>query len=294
VLLMETSENGEGFAMAVGGGSRVGEGGHFTLNNVSPGEYTLTASEMGPRRGDGDPERAETKIVVAGEDISGVTITGTKGAMIRGTVSFDTQPAGGSLQPGAVSVSAISKDPNTSPMFRFGGGARAALNDDWSFQLRAMSGPVLIRTMRIPPGYVLKGVFMGAQDVTDTGVSFKPGENVSGVQVVLTTRASSVNGTVTDDRGQPVTDYAAVIFAEDSAKWGFMSRFITMARPDQQGAFQAKQLPPGRYLAIAVDYIEDGEQTNPETLERLRGAATTFELGEGDQKTLALKVVKSY
>jgi Carboxypeptidase regulatory-like domain len=294
VLLMETSENGEGFTMSVGGGGRVGEGGHFTLNNVSPGDYTLSAGDMGPRRGDSDPERAETKIVVAGEDISGVTIIGTKGATIRGTVSLDTQPAGGSILPTSISVNVISKDPNASPMLRFGGGARDALNDDWSFELRPLSGPVLIRTMRTPPGYVLKGVFMGAQEVTDAGVTFKPGETVTGVQVVLTTKTTSVNGTVTDDKGQPVTDYAAVIFAEDSAKWGFMSRFITMARPDQQGAFQARQLPPGRYLAIALDYIEDGEQTNPETLERLRGSATSFDLGDGDQKALALKVVKSY
>jgi hypothetical protein len=34
--------------------------------------------------------------------------------------------------------------------------------------------------------------------------------------------------------------------------------------------------------------------TKSETLERLRGSATSFELGDGDQKALALKVVKAY
>ena len=148
--------------------------------------------------------------------------------------------------------------------------------------------------MRTPPGYTLKAVYFNNQDVTDSGINFKPGESISGVQVVLTAKSSTVSGSVTDARSQPVTDYAAIIFAEDSAKWGFMSRFVHMARPDQQGAFQVKDLPPGRYLAAAVDYLEEGEETNPETLERLRNSATPFALEEGDTKTLALKVVTQY
>lgn len=298
VTLIETMEGGgTNFMMSFGGGSRVNEGGHFTLSNMSPGDYTLSARQMGPGR-EADPESAETQITVGGEDISGVSLIGTKGTTIRGLVSFDTQPPAGSIKPSSISVNAIPRDSSGPGRFMFGPSERDALNDDWTFELRAMSGPVLIRPMRSPSGYVLKSVFLNGQDVTDTGIAFKPGDTIAGVQVVFTTKASSVSGSVTDGvtdgKGQPVTDYVVIIFAEDSAKWGFMSRFIAMARPDQQGAFQVKQLPPGRYLAIAVDYIEDGEQTNPETLERLRGAATGFELGEGDQRALALKVVTGY
>ena len=160
--------------------------------------------------------------------------------------------------------------------------------------MRAMRGPVLLRTGRTPPGYSLKAVYYNNQDVTDSGINFKPGESLSGVQVVLTAKSSMVSGSVTDARSQPVTDYAAIIFAEDSAKWGFMSRYVQMARPDQQGAFQVKELPPGRYLAAAVDYLEEGEETNPETLERLRNTATPFTLDEADAKALTLKVITQY
>ena len=91
-----------------------------------------------------------------------------------------------------------------------------------------------------------------------------------------------------------MTDYTTFVFADDPAKWGYMTRYIAMARPDQQGAFQVKNLPPGRYLAIAVPYLEDGEQSNPETLERMSGSATAFDLAEGDQKALALTIVSNY
>ena len=291
VSLIETSGDGEGFMMAFGGGNRVGENGHFTLANVSPGEYTITAREMGPGRAGEESETAETRLIVGGEDISGVSLIGTKGALIKGQVSFDVQQTMGSVKPSSVSMMVMQKDPGAGPGMFFGPGNRDTLNDDWTFELRAMKGPVLVRTMRTPPGYSLKGVYVNNQDVTDAGINFKPGESISGVQVVLTMKSSTVSGSVTDVRSQPVTDYAALVFAEDSAKWGFMSRFIHMARPDQQGAFQVKELPPGRYLAVAVDYLEDGEQTNPETLERLRNVATPFTLEEADAKALALKVV---
>jgi len=292
VSLIETSGDGGNFTMMSFGGNRVGENGHFTLTDVSPGEYTIAAREMGPGRDGDESETAEVKLVVSGEDISGVSLIGSRGATIKGQVSFDTQQPS-SLKPESVGVYVTPKDPTGGRGF-FGRGNRDTLNDDWTFDLRAMSGPVLLRTMRTPPGYSLKGVYYNNQDVTDSGINFKPGESLTGVQVVLTAKSCMVSGSVTDARSQPVTDYAAIIFAEDSAKWGFMSRYVHMARPDQQGAFQVKELPPGRYLAAAVDYLEEGEETNPETLERLRNTATPFTLGEADEKTLALKVVAQY
>ena len=58
VMLMEMSENGEGsFMMSFGGGGgRVGENGTSRSHNVSPGEYTLSAREMGPGRAGEDPK----------------------------------------------------------------------------------------------------------------------------------------------------------------------------------------------------------------------------------------------
>lgn len=293
VQLMETSgDAGGGFMMMFGGGSRVSESGHFTLSNVAPGDYTIMVREM--RAGaEEEAETAQAQISVGGDDLTGLLLVGTKGSVLTGQVLFDVPPPAGSVSPSAVAVNAMSKDPTAGPMM-FGPGMRDRVNDDWTFELRAMTSPILVRTFRTPPGYSLKAVYQNGQDVTDSGVTFRPGEAVNGLQVVLTAKAASVAGSATDDRGQPVTDYAAVIFAEDSARWGFMSRYLALARPDQQGAFEVKSLPPGKYLAAAVAYIEDGEETNPETLERLRGVATPFTLREGGTQALTLKVVNTY
>ncbi len=297
VQIVEDSSDGENMMMSrsFGPNNRVDGAGRFSIANVAPGEYTLMASEMRPPGEGADPEVAQAKITTGSEDLTGVTLIGSRGVIIRGTVAFDSQQSGGGgAKLSSVSLTAVPRNANATPAFRFGPGMRDTVNDDGTFELRASSTPVLIRTMRAPQGFLLKAVIAGGQDVTDSGVAFKSGETVTGVQVVLTSRSTAISGTVTDSKGDPASDYAVVVFAEDSAKWGFMSRYISMARPDQQGAFQVKQLPPAQYLVVAVPYLEDGEQTNPETLERLRPLATGLDLAEGDQKTLALKLTPNY
>ena len=64
-----------------------------------------------------------------------------------------------------------------------------------------------------------------------------------------------------------------------------------MQRPDQQGEFQIKGLPPGDYLIIAVDYVQDGMWNDPEYLESIRRHAERMTLKEGESRSISLKLV---
>jgi hypothetical protein len=99
---------------------------------------------------------------------------------------------------------------------------------------------------------------------------------------------TEVNGTVKDS-SQPVKDYTVVVFADEPQKWTLPnSRYVSGTRPDQEGRFQVKNLPPGGYYAVAVDYLAQGEWFDPDVLERLKPKATSFSIDEGETKTLAL------
>ena len=111
------------------------------------------------------------------------------------------------------------------------------------------------------------------------------------IQIVVTKRTTTVAGQVTNSQGLPAKDYSVVLFPDDSARWVPMSRFIRTARPDQQGRFLAKGLPAGHYLAVAVDTVEDGQESDPEFLEQMRSLATPFDLNDDEQKALTLKMV---
>jgi hypothetical protein len=66
---------------------------------------------------------------------------------------------------------------------------------------------------------------------------------------------------------------------------------VRTARADADGRFQIRGLPPERYLAVAIDYLEETEVQDPQFLERLRRQATSFSLRDGEQRSLQLDVV---
>jgi len=92
-------------------------------------------------------------------------------------------------------------------------------------------------------------------------------------------------------RNRPLRDATVLIFPGDADKWFETARTIRAARPDQQGRWQVKGLPAGEYLAIALDYVEDGAWNDPEYLESLRRDAQKVALAEGGSESMALKLV---
>ena len=167
--------------------------------------------------------------------------------------------------------------------------ATGSVKADGTFELRGLSGVRAIEAFGYPPGWILKAVRVNGADVTDTGVTFKPGEAVTGVEVILTSKVTQVGGTVKSSTDVLVKDYTVVIFAQDPERWtAANSRRVVGARPDQDGRFQIKNLPAGGYYAVATEHIADGEWKDPDVLEQLKVGAMRFSLAEGEMKTLEL------
>jgi Carboxypeptidase regulatory-like domain len=108
---------------------------------------------------------------------------------------------------------------------------------------------------------------------------------------VLTDKPSTVSGQLVDQKGAPLTDGTVLVFAEDPQRWTDGSRWVASARPDQGGNYQFRGLPPGGYLAIALEYVEDGSWNDPAYLESIRHRADRFVLEEAATDALSLKMV---
>jgi hypothetical protein len=170
------------------------------------------------------------------------------------------------------------------------GEARPPVNDDWSFELKLPPGRTRLFLFGTPPEWDVKAVRSRGVDVTDTGLDVKPGEDLTNIEIELTNRATETTGLVTDQRGEPVRDYAVVVFARDPQKWGPHSRSVRTARSDQDGRFRIGGLPSGDYFGYAVDFIEPGQERDAEFLDRIQTSATPFTLGEGGTRILSLKL----
>src|SRR5262249_53506624 len=140
----------------------------------------------------------------------------------------------------------------------------------------------------------LKAVRLNGVDVTDAGFEVKANEDIGGFELELTNRMSMLSGLVTNARGEPVTDYSAIIFSPDPDRWGDDSRYVDSGRPDQDGRYRVTGLPAGEYFAIAVDSVDPAEATSPEFLERASRRAIRFTLGDGETRAVDLQLTTDF
>ena len=58
--------------------------------------------------------------------------------------------------------------------------------------------------------------------------------------------------------------------------------------PNQEGRFRLSALPPGEYLAIAVQGLEDGQASDPEFLAAVEDQAIRVTIEDGETKSVTL------
>jgi hypothetical protein len=257
---------------------------------VTPGTYTLLVNTgMGPGGpGSEEPELAMMRVTVGDEDLTGINLVTSKGATIAGSV-IAAAGAAGTLRTAGVTVM---HQPGRFEMTMGMGMRPAKVEADGTFRVTGVQGERIFRVNGLPPNWMLKAVLLNGDDITDKPVAFKGAEEVTGLQILVTDRVPELNGKVTDARGEPTRDYTVVVFPEDSSKWGYPSRYIRSGRADQGGMFKIRALPPDeQYLAVAVDYLEDGEGGDPEFLEQIKDRATRVSIADGETKALDLKLI---
>jgi hypothetical protein len=269
-----------------GGNVRTGQiraDGSFEIAGLAPGRYLLQAGRG--RRPTNDLV-GRTSIVVAGANVDNVTIQLTTAAIATGRVEADTGAAP-TFRAGQVRISAVPAEP--APM-AFDGGGTGPVADDFSFEVRGMSGPSYLR-VNTPSGWFLKRILLDDRDVTDAPLDFAPGAHVPGLRVVLTQSAAALSGSVRDDRGTAVLDATVVVFPDDDGLWRPQSRFIRTARPDTSGRYEITGMPPSsEYRVLAVQGLEDGQASDPEFLATIRDRAERLSLNEGETKASDLRL----
>jgi hypothetical protein len=299
--------------------ARIAPDGSFTIAGVAPGQYLIQVQTVdvtgrrGASRGSFQEirgyEYALMPLTVKDANVEGIRVVTSTGATATGRIVFDegAQPRFG---PNSLPLTA---PPVGVPLSRMNWqSTRARVRTDWTFEVTGLFGPRVFRVAELP-GWTVKAVRRDGADITDTPIEFKGGEAIAGIEVVMSTRITEVTGSVSDGPGRPVTDFAVVVFAEDASRWravplpmqpgsgsragtlspfGAASRFVRIGRPDQHGWFRIPGLPAGRYLAVAVESIGEGEWNDPAVLEAFRPHGTVLALAEGERKNIDLPLTR--
>ena len=291
--------------MMLGGNATTAADGTFTVRNVSPGSYKLVAqTTRDTQTARGTVLEVATQLVtVDGADVTNLSLTTSMGWSLEGTVVTDT----GSVpdtSPGRFGVAARLVDPDAGagpggapppppPPGAPGSGAvpdSGRVREDWRFSVPAVFGAARVRAI-VPEGWTVKAILHDGRDIADMPVEMKSGETMSGVQVIVSNRVTTISGQMLDDKGAPLVDGTVIVFPDDASKWSDDSRWVRAVRPDQQGRYQIQGLPPGDYLAVALDYVEDGAWNEAEYLDSIRRLGQRLTLSDAESRSLTLKPV---
>jgi len=247
----------------------------FRITDVLPGQYTVSAHV---RAKDGD-EHGAVPVVVSDENVS-VTIVTQGPTVVRGRV---VTPSGPLRDAGALQVSASSTEPGRPDYAARPGRVR----DDGTFELTTSvpSFHVHVFGRMAPTGWRVKEVRWRGERVDKDGIT-ATGPVVDGVEVVVMESTSRLQGTARDATGAPMRQGTLVIVPADSEGDSPIWHRANIS----DGRFVSPLIPEGRYLVAAVSAVSPGEIT-PALVTQVRERGDSIELGEREQRTIAISVV---
>lgn len=261
--------------------SRTQPDGSFTLGNVLPGTYVLTAATVvGPPPGgrgtppaplmDGERLSARTVITFGEQDVTGIVLALQPGRSISGTV---VPTATGSSGLAGLQLSLVPA-PGAPPAN--GDLPRATPEADGRFELRSVpAGTFTLRANRL-----LKSVVIDGQDVLDFPLVTDGSRDFTGAVVSLADRLGALSGTVNGADGA-VVDITAVLLAADRRYWTPGSRRVLTSRADTGGRFAFTGVPAGDYLLAALADLDPDQMASTDFLAALAQGALRLTVADG-------------
>lgn len=150
-------------------------------------------------------------------------------------------------------------------------------------------GEYAVSVSGLPAGWSLKSITAGGHDALDNPVVV--GDDGASLTVTLTTSGTEIIGTVRNSKMLAAAGVTIVILpvtTTGSAVWA--PNRTREVRASANGIFFVFGLPPGDYLAVAMDdAVAEGWQ-DPRVIATLRTQATRFALKDAETKLLQLRV----
>lgn len=160
---------------------------------------------------------------------------------------------------------------------------------DGAFDIADLFGAIELQATA-PPGWTLKAIRYGDRDLLDDPIVLTSGEDIRGVQLVLTDQVATIVGSTVDGAGRPMPGCSVAVFP-DARTFRFNPRRMRLQRASQNGQFAVSDLPSGSYLMTAALNIDASIWLTPDAMDELRSRATSLVLSDRERKTMTLPCV---
>ena len=267
--------------------ARTDPSGVFLFVDVAHGEYALLGSrgslELAGQTGTlsaASPFESGLMPVTVGGDLVGIELRMARGFEIRGRLLIDGGAPG--TRPDQRLMINVLADATDSTSHN----QAAVVQPSGDFVFSSSAGRIRLSALGLPQGAMIARVSLNGIDVTDDG--FEVSAPIGGLEIAVTTRPSILIGTVTAPGGERVQG-GVIAFSENSRFWTLPNtRRVRAAAVAANGEFTIRGLPPGRYLAVAIGWLEPYTWADPLNLEELRKVATPFTMPESGTVTVNL------
>jgi Carboxypeptidase regulatory-like domain len=133
--------------------------------------------------------------------------------------------------------------------------------------------------------YFTKSVILDGQDVSNSGFEATPG---TALEVVISAKGATIEGTVVDDKGNPAPFVTVVDVPSPERR--LRPDLYQQDTTDKLGHFSLRGLNPGSYTVFAFEDLRENVQA-PEFLGSYGLRGEKVELGEGVDEKLVLHVI---
>ncbi len=261
------------------GGSNYKPDGSFEFADIGPGTYVLTYVQVG-----GDTAKGARRVVDVGDrDVNDVVLPITSSAVISGILKVDGDTV--TSKPVDFQKVRVNLDPADTLV---GPNARAAVESDGRFAIRnIVPGRYVVHVDPLPGAY-LKSVRYGQTDVRGQVLDLT-GVGSGEMEVVFRYGLATLTGTVQSEDGAHTSSRVVLV----PAVLGTDGKGVILATSDPGGAFEIGDVPPGAYRAYAFESVDFAGMREPEVLKALQSSGTELELGEGEQRSVVLNLIRS-
>lgn len=271
-------------------GAEIHKDGSFVIHDVSPGSYTITASVEGTPV----PLTARQALQVGATSVDGVRLSPQPGATLRGRLRVEGAGGVTRFDPAQIffTLQTVSgDDDNLGVMMGDRFTNLTHVSPDGSFGWNDVpSGSYYVQLLGetgANENWFVKSVSAGGRDVNDSGISASGG--AMALDVVVSANGAIADGIVLDSKGQPFAD-AVVVAVPELRLRGRVDRYRKTVT-DQRGHFSLHGIPSGDYTVFAWESVDGEAYLNPEFVKSFDGQGSPLRAGEGERKSVQVKLI---
>jgi carboxypeptidase family protein len=259
--------------------------GTFELRDVVPGSYWVRVMVFptipGPTT---QPISTQVPVEVSGSNIENLVIPVSRGFSIPGRVTLD---GGGSVSNLSTTDSVRVFLQPTVPDVVILGNQPGVVTAEGTFLLENVSpGDYRVFVAPTPPNSYIKSVRFGNVDALQDGLSIS-GSISTGLEIVLSTNAAQIEGTVVDKDRKPVAGIQAVLIPDRRDR---RDLFKTVTS-DQNGRFTLRGVAPADYRLFAWEDLEPFAYNDPEILRRYEQQGSPIKISESAKSAVEVTMI---